>query len=128
MAKLDVTGLAQWYKFLDSDALMLLAPGVIGGCTIYFSARIFRHMAVLPSCIIMLMVVFYALLWATGTSVQEATENGWITESVVAVPFLVSLFDRMCVLLEIFVYNCNSRLAHGYSILQVSHMGLSQNR
>ena len=84
MAKLDVTGLAQWYKFLDSDALMLLAPGVIGGCTIYFSARIFRHMAVLPSCIIMLLVVFYSILWATGTSVQEATENGWITESVVA--------------------------------------------
>mmetsp|Transcript_2963 Transcript_2963/g.5423 ORF Transcript_2963/g.5423 Transcript_2963/m.5423 type:complete len:709 (-) Transcript_2963:29-2155(-) len=82
MAKLDVTGLAQWYKFLDIDALMLLAPGVIGGCTIYFSVRTFRHMAVLPSCIIMLMVIFYALLWATGTSVQEATENGWITESV----------------------------------------------
>ena len=84
MAKLDVTGLAQWYKFLDSDALMLLAPGVIGGCTIYFSARIFRYMAVLPSCIIVLLVVFYSILWATGTSVQEATENGWITESVVA--------------------------------------------
>eukprot|EP00579_Thalassiosira_antarctica_P017127 CAMPEP_0201946200 /NCGR_PEP_ID=MMETSP0903-20130614/54294_1 /ASSEMBLY_ACC=CAM_ASM_000552 /TAXON_ID=420261 /ORGANISM="Thalassiosira antarctica, Strain CCMP982" /LENGTH=706 /DNA_ID=CAMNT_0048489295 /DNA_START=102 /DNA_END=2222 /DNA_ORIENTATION=+ len=82
MAKLDVTGLAQWYKFLDIDALMLLAPGVIGGCAIYFSVRAFRHMAALPSCIIMLLVVFYSILWATGTSVQEATENGWITESV----------------------------------------------
>lgn len=82
MASVDVTGLSQWHKFLDRDALILLTPGVIGGCAIYFSVRTLRHMAVLPSSIIMLMVAFYAILWATGTSVQEATENGWINKSV----------------------------------------------
>eukprot|EP00574_Skeletonema_japonicum_P000337 CAMPEP_0201740820 /NCGR_PEP_ID=MMETSP0593-20130828/46498_1 /ASSEMBLY_ACC=CAM_ASM_000672 /TAXON_ID=267983 /ORGANISM="Skeletonema japonicum, Strain CCMP2506" /LENGTH=286 /DNA_ID=CAMNT_0048235141 /DNA_START=1 /DNA_END=861 /DNA_ORIENTATION=- len=78
----DVTGLSQWYKFLDPDALKLMAPGVLGGCVIYFSVRTFRHMAVLPSTIAMLMVVFYLTLWATGMSVEEATQLGWINPTV----------------------------------------------
>lgn len=82
MASVDVTGLGEWYKFLDFNALTLLTPGVLGGCTIYFSVRTFRHMAVLPSCILLLMAVFYCVLFTTGTSVQEATENGWIMETV----------------------------------------------
>ncbi|KAL9180767.1 hypothetical protein ACHAXT_011220 [Thalassiosira profunda] len=81
MASVDVTGLAQWYRFFDPSALVLLAPGVLGGCMIYYSVRTFRHMATLPTCIIMLMVVFYGILWATGTSVGEATNNGWIMET-----------------------------------------------
>jgi len=81
MTSTDVTGLGEWYKFMNGRALILLAPGVMGGCAIYFSVRAFRHMAVLPSCIMMLMVVFYATLWATGTSVEEATDNGWINKA-----------------------------------------------
>ena len=82
MASVDVNGLGQWYKFLDGEALMLLLPGVIGGCFIYYSVRTFRHMSVLPSCIIMLMVVFYAILWSTNTTIQDATNNGWINKTV----------------------------------------------
>ncbi len=82
MASVDVTGLSQWYKFFDSEALMLLTPGLIGGCAIYFSVRTFRHMAVLPSCIVILLAIFYGTLWATDTTLKEATENGWINETV----------------------------------------------
>eukprot|EP00985_Skeletonema_marinoi_P013334 scaffold6584_cov208-Skeletonema_marinoi.AAC.2 len=82
MASVDVIGLSQWYKFLDPRALTLLAPGVVGGCFIYFMVRTFRHMAVLPSTIAMLMVAFYLTLWATGMSVEEATRLGWINQTV----------------------------------------------
>ena len=75
MASVDVTGLSQWYKFLDPAALTLMAPGILGGCVIYFSVRTLRHMAVLPSTIAMLMVVFYLTLWAKGMSVEEATNT-----------------------------------------------------
>ena len=84
MAMVDVSSIREWYKFLDPDALLLLMPGLIGGCIIYFSVRTLRHMAVLPSCIIMLLLFFYAVLWTTGTSVEEATENGWINRCVEA--------------------------------------------
>lgn len=87
MAAVNVTGLAEWYKFLNVDALVLLAPGVIGGCTIYFSVRTVRHMAVLPACIVMIMVAFYAILWATGTSVTQATEDGWINKAAKSPPW-----------------------------------------
>ena len=82
MASVDVTGLSQWYKFCDRDALILLTPGVVGGCVIYFSVRTLRHMAVLPTTIAMLMVVFYLILFVTGTSVEEATRLGWINQTV----------------------------------------------
>mmetsp|Transcript_1699 Transcript_1699/g.2885 ORF Transcript_1699/g.2885 Transcript_1699/m.2885 type:complete len:734 (+) Transcript_1699:69-2270(+) len=82
MASVDVTGLSQWYKFLDPAALKLMAPGILGGCVIYFSVRTFRHMAVLPSTIAMLMVVFYLTLWAKEMSVEEATRLGWINQTV----------------------------------------------
>ena len=81
MASVNVTGLSQWYKFFNTDALILLTPGVLGGCFIYYSVRTFRHMSVLPTCIVMLMVVFYVILFATDSNIQEATENGWINET-----------------------------------------------
>jgi MFS superfamily sulfate permease-like transporter len=81
MAEVDVSSLTEWWKFMDVDALVLMTPGVIGGCVIYYSVRTFRHMAVLPTCIVMLMVMFYAALRATGTSVRDATEYGWINKN-----------------------------------------------
>ena len=81
MAEVDVSGLTEWGKFFDAEALMLMTPGVIGGCAIYYSVRTFRAMAVLPTCIVMLMVIFYCILRATGTSVQDATEYGWINKN-----------------------------------------------
>ena len=82
MARLDIEGLQDWYKFLDREALTLLTPGVLGGFAIYFSVRTFRHMAVLPSSIAMIMVLFYLILWIKGMSVEEATEYGWINKAV----------------------------------------------
>jgi SulP family sulfate permease len=60
----------------------LLTPGVLGGFAIYFSVRTFRHMAVLPSSIAMIMVIFYLILWVKEMSVEEATEYGWINKAV----------------------------------------------
>ena len=82
MASVNVTGLSEWNKFFDRDALILLTPGVLGGCGIYFAIGKFRHMAVLPTCISLLLIIFYAILWSTGTSVKEAMDNGWINEAV----------------------------------------------
>ena len=86
MAEVDVSGLTEWGKFFDVEALILMTPGVIGGCAIYYSVRTFRAMAVLPTCIVMLMVIFHGILRATGTSVQDATEYGWINKNFMQSP------------------------------------------
>lgn len=66
------------------DNLHLVAPGLFGGVFIYGSVRKLRHVAVLPTCICILLVFFYAGLGATGSSIEQATANGWIRESAPA--------------------------------------------
>jgi MFS superfamily sulfate permease-like transporter len=58
-----------------------ILPGILGGLVIYLLVRKLRHMAVLPTCIIFLILGFYVVLFATGTSVEDATKNGWIRSS-----------------------------------------------
>jgi MFS superfamily sulfate permease-like transporter len=64
---------------VDSWAFVL--PGILGGIWIYIYVRRLRHMAVLPTCILFLLLVFYGILWTTGTTVEEARGDGWIRES-----------------------------------------------
>lgn len=65
----------QWYYLL---------PGIVGGLFIYGSVQIFRHVAVLPTCIAILLTCFYAGLWVSGSSIIQATHNGWIREAEAA--------------------------------------------
>jgi len=67
-------------SFLWKNAKFIL-PGLIGGLLIYLLVRRIRHMAVLPSCIFLLISGFYTVLLMTGTSVESATEYGWIRPS-----------------------------------------------
>ena len=62
----------------------LVLPGLFGGIFIYASVRKLRHVAVLPTCISILLILFYVGLAATGSSIEQATENGWIRESAPA--------------------------------------------
>jgi SulP family sulfate permease len=62
------------------DNWLYILPGILGGLLIYFSVQRLQHMAVLPTSIIFLIIVFYAVLWGTGTSVEEARGEGWIRE------------------------------------------------
>ena len=68
------------------DKILYILPGVGGGAFVYISVRKFRHVAVLPLCITLLLVTFYIILLITGTSIEDATETGWIrkTEEVPA--------------------------------------------
>jgi sulfate permease, SulP family len=69
--------------FLSDDSiqkLLWVLPGIISGIAIYFSVITIRHMAVLPTFMLSLLVLFHVVLWCTGTSIQQATDNGWIRD------------------------------------------------
>ena len=55
MGQVDVTSVAEWGRFADGGgrAAALIVPGLAGGAGIYWSCRRFRHMAVLPGCIVL---------------------------------------------------------------------------
>jgi len=63
------------------EKFIFVLPGVLGGLFIYIMVRKLRHVAILPLCITTLLVVFYAILIITGSTVEDATEAGWIRKS-----------------------------------------------
>mmetsp|Transcript_20380 Transcript_20380/g.36903 ORF Transcript_20380/g.36903 Transcript_20380/m.36903 type:complete len:692 (-) Transcript_20380:164-2239(-) len=81
MAGVTVSGPAEWFKFCNWDALVHMLPGMIGGVLIYVLARTLRHMAVLPTCIALLLFLFYTVLFLTHKSVAEAAEHGWVSQA-----------------------------------------------
>jgi len=81
MAGIDIRGLQDWYLLFDPHRLELILPGVVGGLTIFLLVRGIRHMAVLPCCIISLLVLFYSVMAITETSFEEVTEMGLISEA-----------------------------------------------
>ena len=80
MAGIDVENLTDWNKFFTSQRMILISPGILSGLAIYLLARRVRHMAVLPICIMSLIVAFYAALSITGVSLDEARDNGWFVQ------------------------------------------------
>jgi len=60
------------------DNIVFVLPGIVGGLFIYLSVRTLRHMAVLPACTILLLLLFYVTLWATQTTIKEATDLKWV--------------------------------------------------
>mmetsp|Transcript_19351 Transcript_19351/g.41665 ORF Transcript_19351/g.41665 Transcript_19351/m.41665 type:complete len:708 (+) Transcript_19351:245-2368(+) len=55
-----------------------VVPGVFGGIFIYGMVRWLRHMAVLPTSILALLLLFYVVLVCTGASIDDVTDQGWI--------------------------------------------------
>lgn len=55
-----------------------ILPGIMGGILIYVLVRRLRHMAVLPTTIAIIFLTFYAILFLTRSTVEEATDAGWI--------------------------------------------------
>lgn len=76
-----VTGIMEWYKFMEKSSLLLLAPGVIGGVGIYISVRKLKHMAVLPTSIALLVAIFYGSLKWFGLSLEDAKDIGLMSRA-----------------------------------------------
>lgn len=71
---------------------LYILPGILGGVFIYFSVQRLRHVAVLPMCIAILLLAFYIGLAVTGSSIDQATHNGWIRRTEEA-PMLWHTWD-----------------------------------
>jgi MFS superfamily sulfate permease-like transporter len=63
------------------ENIVYVLPGVMGGIFIYGSVRTLKHIAVLPCCILILLVIFYTGLAVWDSSIEQATENGWIRKA-----------------------------------------------
>lgn len=73
--------MVDWIRHLVWDRALFILPGVFGGIFIYLSVRTFRHVAVLPTCIAILLFFFYIGLTLAGSSIEQATHRGWIRKA-----------------------------------------------
>jgi len=63
-------------QFSQSDALLRWAPGVIFGLVLLLLVRRFKHYLITPLMILGAILLFYTILWATGTTIEQATQLG----------------------------------------------------
>jgi SulP family sulfate permease len=62
--------------FLEPDVLLRWVPGALFAVTLFVALRWYRHILLLPALLLGSIVVFYAALLMTGTTVSTAGANG----------------------------------------------------
>jgi SulP family sulfate permease len=68
--------LANLGRFAQGEALLRWLPGVIYGVILLLLVRRFKHYLITPLMILGAVVLFYLILWLTGTSIERATDLG----------------------------------------------------
>ncbi len=65
-------------SFFDAHALLLMAPGLAVGISMYLLLRNVRSPFVLPISMVVVLALFYSAMWFTDSSFEDAREFGWI--------------------------------------------------
>lgn len=81
LSGIQVSNPLQWYKFMHLKPVLLMAPGLIGGCGIYVAVRKIKHMAVLPVSIALIMTSFYVILHFAGVTLEDAKDMGLMSRA-----------------------------------------------
>jgi hypothetical protein len=84
-----------WNLMFDPQNLLLAGPGLAAGLVLTLTSRLATNSGVLPCVMVVIPALFYIILWASGTSLQEAREAGWVGETSPSVPIsdLLHLID-----------------------------------
>mmetsp|Transcript_27807 Transcript_27807/g.55686 ORF Transcript_27807/g.55686 Transcript_27807/m.55686 type:complete len:654 (+) Transcript_27807:171-2132(+) len=86
MGNVEVHWIFDWWKFVEFDAFIHLLPGLVGGCGIYIAIGNIRHLSVLPSCMVFILVAFYAVLFFADIPIAIARENKWLNDLQEQIP------------------------------------------
>jgi SulP family sulfate permease len=78
MGDVQVTGFADWSKFLEPGVRLHIIPGLIIGISMYKILGWARSPYALPACMAVVLSVFYCIMWWTGMSFQDAREEKWM--------------------------------------------------
>ena len=81
-----VMKLSDWSNLLDDQSLLLAIPGVLAGVALTSISRKCNDEAMLPISMVAIPLVFYAVLFICGWSIEDAREGGWVGETSPPVP------------------------------------------
>lgn len=69
-------------SLFGSDAVIKWLPGLVFALLLLGILRRFHHFLIVPGMLVGAGIVFYLVLALTGTSISEATDNGWLLSSL----------------------------------------------
>jgi sulfate permease, SulP family len=78
------------HRFFRPDPLLKWVPGVLFAVILLFLVRRFRHFLIIPAAVVVGVVVFYVVLYATDNSVVIAKIHGWVLGPF---PYAQNLWD-----------------------------------
>ncbi|MCY0147035.1 SulP family inorganic anion transporter [Hoeflea sp. G2-23] len=66
-------------SFLTPDVMMHLLPAIIFGAVLFAIEQRISHWLLVPTFLAAAIGLFYLVLWAGGSSIEIATQQGWLT-------------------------------------------------
>ena len=78
--------LKDWAYLLDPSKLLLAVPGLLTGLLLTVISRNTQSDATLPLTMVIIPVIFYIIIFATGAGIEGARAQGWVGEEMPAVP------------------------------------------
>ena len=78
MAGVEISSPSEWTKLFNMKTFILILPGIILGCSQYMLLRVVKSPFTLPVCMVVMLIGFYSIISATGMTLQDARDDGWI--------------------------------------------------
>ncbi|ETV76397.1 hypothetical protein, variant [Aphanomyces astaci] len=93
MAGVEIKNITDWWKLGNVDALVHIFPGVLCGLVLFILSSKVQHFLVLPVCLTVLLLSFYAFLLVSGFSFDDVRRTGWVSFAPAAVSSPLQVFD-----------------------------------
>ncbi len=80
VAVLQINSFTSWKHLANQDALIKLVPAVGATAALLLTLKHSRNPFVLPVVLVAIPATFHIVLLATGTSMQQAADAGWVMQ------------------------------------------------
>ena len=82
----SITTLGEWKFLLEPGKILLAIPGLLAGLILTLVSRKATNSGVLPLVMVTIPALFYLLIWQSGSSLEDAREQGWVGPVAPSVP------------------------------------------
>lgn len=84
--RLQISSFDTWVHLLHKDQLIKMIPALAATLAMYFTMHYARSPLALPAVLLCIPLLFHAVLLATGTTLAEAADLGWVMAAQVHAP------------------------------------------
>ncbi len=95
---LQIDSFTSWNHLANKAALIKLVPAVASTAALLLTLKHSRNPFVLPAVLVAIPVSFHLVLLATGTTLQQAADAGWLMQPEVGRPLCLRHPTQKCLM------------------------------